>query len=136
MYIEFMKGQVSVEMLIVIGLGITLVGIYAIYGYASVDSYKKGNDDSLIKDSLEKVAETSRFVALQGSPARQKINICFPLSFNNCSISGSTISCLLTNGQTIDQDAGTAVNGTLPKGSGCWDVVAEAQDNFVNLSVI
>lgn len=136
MYIEFMKGQVSVEMLVVVGLGLTLVGLYAIYGYASIDSYKKGNDAFVIKDSLYKIAETSKFVALQGSPARQKITICFPLSFNNCSISGTTISCLLTNGQTIYQDAGTAINGTLPKGSGCWDIVAQAQTGFVNLSVV
>lgn len=130
-----MKGQVSVEMLLVVGLGLALVGIYMIYGFTSVDSYKKENDFFLARDSLEKIGETAEFVALQGYPAKQKINICFPLSLSNCSISNETISCNLISGQTVDYTSNVRLNGTLPNNSGCWDILIEAHNSVVNLSV-
>jgi uncharacterized protein (UPF0333 family) len=133
-----MNGQVSVEMLIVIGLGLVIVGVYAIYGYASIDSYKRGSDDFLMKDSLEKIAQTAKFVSLQGLPAKQQINVCFPVSLSNCSITNTngTITCFLRSGQIIQQDTSTKINGSLPNNSGCWNMGIEAMGGFVNLSVL
>jgi uncharacterized protein (UPF0333 family) len=130
-----MKGQVSVEMLIVFGLGITIVGIYLMYSYSSIDAYKKGNDEFLMKSSLEKISEASKFVFQQGEPARQRINVCFPISFSNCSISTGTITCFLRSGQRVEQDMGVSINGALPETSGCWDIQVQAEAGFVNLSV-
>ncbi len=133
-----MNGQVSVEMLIVIGLGLVIVGIYAIYGYASIDSYSKGSDELLMRDSLEKVGETAKFVSLQGIPAKQQINICLPASFRGCShLNGSAeLACNLTGNRIIQHDAGANVNGTLPSISGCWNLAIEAKAGYVNLTVI
>ncbi len=89
-----------------------------------------------MKDSLEKIGETSRFVALQGEPARQQINICFPVSFSNCSISTETITCYLKSGQRIENEIGTSINGTLPTNSGCWDLSVKAENGIVNLTII
>jgi len=130
-----MNGQVSVEMLIVVGLGIALVGIYIIYGYSSVDAYRKGNDEFLMKDSLEKISETAKFVANQGEPARQQIDVCFPVSLDNCSITTGTITCFLKGGQRVQQAVGVSINGTLPASAGCWELVIQATSGFVNLSV-
>jgi hypothetical protein len=133
---RFMNGQVSVEMLIVVGLGIAIVGIYTIYGYNSVDAYQKGNDGFLMKDSLEKISETAKFVANQGEPAKQQINVCFPISLDNCSISTGTITCFLRKDQRIEQDVGVMINGSLPTTSGCWDISVQATSSgYVNLSI-
>jgi len=130
-----MKGQVSVEMLIVLGLGLVLVGIYTLYGYASIDSYKKENDFFLTRDSLEKIGETAQFVALQGYPAKQKINTCFPMSLLACSVSNMTLSCSLRGGQVVEYTSKVYLNGTLPASSGCWDVLVEAHDGAVTISL-
>jgi len=130
-----MKGQVSVEMLIVIGLGIAIIGLYTVYSYASMDSYKKGNDEFLMKDSLEKIAETSKFVAFQGEPAKQQVNVCFPLSYKNCTLYGFTISCFLSSGREILQYSDVNITGAMPSSSGCWDIEVQASGDVVNLSV-
>jgi len=139
-----MNGQVSVEMLIVIGLGLVIVGIYAIYGYSSIDAYTKGSDELLMKDSLEKVAQTAKFVSLQGIPAKQQINICLPASFRGCNnLNGSAeMTCNLTGNRIIQHDMGANVTGTLPNNSGCWKLTVEAKETveakagYVNLTVI
>lgn len=122
-------------MLIVVGFGLVLVGVYVIYGFASVDSYKKGNDFFLTRDSLEKIGETANFVSLQGYPAKQEVNVCFPMSLSNCSVSNDTISCSLRDGQIVYYTSSVYLNGTLPDNSGCWNVLVEAHDGAVNLSV-
>ncbi len=130
-----MKGQVSVEMLLVVGLGVAVVGVYMIYAYSSLDAYQKGNDEFLVKDSLQKVAETAKFVSFQGYPARQEINICFPLSYTNCSVSNSSITCGLRSGENITQDVDANITGAMPENSGCWDMMVQAGQNFVNITV-
>ncbi|MBN2095262.1 MAG: hypothetical protein JW727_04390 [Candidatus Aenigmarchaeota archaeon] len=130
-----MKGQISVEMLIVVGLGMLIVSIYILYGYASIDSYKKGNDQFLLKDSLEKIATTAKFVALQGEPAKQTVNVCFPMSLETCSVYNTTLQCSLRTGEYIYQDSEVVLNGTMPGISGCWNIVVEANPAFVNLSI-
>jgi len=129
-----MKGQVSVELLIIIGIGVGIISLYIIYSYNALYSYKVNNDVSLVKSSLEKIAETANDVAFQGEPAKQKINICFPLILKNCSIVNKTLSCYLNNGKEIHQDSKINLNGTLP-GSGCWDLVLEAKNGFVNITI-
>ena len=129
-----MKAQVSVEFMIVVGIGIAIISLYIIYGYNALYSYKVNNDISLVKNSLEKIAKTAENVAFQGKPAKQKINICFPLTLKNCSVINKTLSCSLNDGKEIYQDSKINLTGTLPD-SGCWDIILEAEENFVNITL-
>ncbi len=129
-----MKAQVSVELLVVVGIGIAIISLYVIYGYDALYSYKMNNDISLVKNSLEKIANSAEEVSFQGEPAKQKINICLPLSLENCSISNKTLSCTLNSGKEIYQDSKVDLTGTLP-GSGCWDLILDAEENFINITL-
>jgi len=129
-----MKAQVSVEFLIIVGLGIGIISLYILYGYNALYSYKVNNDVSLVKNSLEKIAKTAEFVALQGKPAKEKIEVCFPLTLKNCSVINKTLSCSLNDGKEIYQDSEVNLKGTLP-GSGCWNLILKAEKNFVNITI-
>ena len=129
-----MDGQVSVELLIIVGIGVGMISLYILYGYNALYSYKVNNDISLVKNSLEKIAKNAEFVALQGKPAKEKIEICFPLTLKNCSVNNKTLSCSLSNGKEIYQDSEVNLKGTLP-GSGCWNLILKADENFVNITI-
>ncbi len=129
-----MRAQISVEFLIIVGLGIGLVSLYVLYGYDALYSYKINNEVSLVRSSLEKIAKTADFVAIQGKPARQKINICLPLSLDNCTVNNKTLFCSLQGGKEIFYDSKIDLTGSLP-GSGCWDLILKAEENFVNITV-
>lgn len=129
-----MKAQVSLEFLIVVGICVGIISLYIIYGYDALYSYKVNNDISLVKNSLEKIAKTADDISFQGKPAQQKINICFPLTLENCSVTNKSLSCTLQNTQEIFYDSKVNLTGNLP-GSGCWDLILKAEDNFVNITL-
>lgn len=131
-----MKAQVSVEMLIVVGIGVALVSIYVLHSYNLFYYYKTNMDTTIAEDSLEKIAKNAEFVSYQGEPARQKINICLPSGVENCSIlnNNKTLSCNLTD-KTVFYDSEVNLNGTLPQSSGCWDLILSSKNNFVEIEI-
>ncbi len=132
-----MKAQVSVELLVIVGIGVALVSIYVLHSYNLFYNYKTNMDNTIAKDALEKIAKKAEFVSYQGKPARQNINICFPSGIENCSIlsNNRTLHCNMHEGKEVFYDSEVDLNGTVPQISGCWDLVISAKDNFVEIEV-
>ena len=131
-----MKAQVSVEMLVVVGIGVAIVSIYTLHSYNLFYHYKTNMDHTIARDSLEKIAKNAEFVFYQGEPARQKINICFPSNTESCSILGDnrTLYCDLGD-EEVFYDSKVDLNGTLPQSSGCWDLILSVEGNFVEIVI-
>ena len=129
-----MKAQVSIELLTIVGIGIAILSIYILHSYNLFYYYKTNTDITLTKESLEKIAKNAEFVSYQGEPARQKINICFPSSLENCSImNNKTLSCNLTTKDNVFYSSKVNLNGTLPQTPGCFDLILSAKDDFVEI---
>ena len=132
---KFMKAQISVEFLIIVGLGIAILSLYVLYSYNFFYSYKSNTEISMTKEALQKIAKNANFVFMQGKPAREKINICLPLSIKNCSIiNNKTLSCTLQNNKEVFYDAEVDLVGSLPQTSGCWDLILSAKNGYVEIN--
>jgi uncharacterized protein (UPF0333 family) len=130
-----MKAQVSIELLIVVGIGIAIVSLYILYSYNFFYSYKSNTDISMTKEALQKIVQNANFVARQGEPARQKINICLPLSLQSCSIlNNKTLLCTLQNNKEVFYDSEVDLTGNLPQTSGCWNLILSAKENYVEIN--
>jgi uncharacterized protein (UPF0333 family) len=133
-----MKAQIYVEFLIVVGIGLALVSALILASYSTVASYQKNNDELLAKNSLEKIALAAEFVSFQGSPARQKIHVCFPASISGCEVleDNRTISCGSNTGNPIMHTGTVDMDGVVPS-SGCWYLILSAVDSdggYVDIS--
>jgi hypothetical protein len=132
-----MKAQVSVELLVVVGVGLAIVSIYVLYSYNMFYSYKTNVDATITKESLQKIAKAAEFVLYQEEPARQKVNICLPSSIEGCylRIDNLTLACNLTNRDyPLYYVSDVYLNGTLPQSSGCWDLILSAKDGYVQIN--
>lgn len=125
-----MKAQISVEYFIVLGIGIALLSTYLLSSYDTLYSNQVTNEISMTKESLEKIAKTADFVAMQGTPAKQKISVCFPVSIKNCTIEGKTLDCSLFNGRQVYYDSKVNLTGQLPSGGGCYYLSIKAEENI------
>ena len=129
-----MKAQVSIEFLVLVGLGLLIISIYTLYGYDILSSYKQNSDTSLTYQSIEKIVRTAEYLYSQGEPAKQRIYTCFPLSLENCSImNNNTILCYLNNKKEISSESTVQLNGTTFQKSGCCYINIEVIGNLVNV---
>ncbi len=127
-----MKAQVSVEFLIVVGIGIIIISSYVIYSYNAVYSYKINTDISITKDSLKKITENSKFVFNQRKPAKHTITVCLPETITNCSLNDTIITCYLGD-KMIYEVSEINLTGWIPNSSGCHKIKLIAEDNYVAL---
>jgi len=127
-----MKAQVSVEFLMVIGIGIIIVSSYVVYSYHAIYSYKVNTDISITKDALKKISENSNFVFQQGKPAKHTITICLPETITECSLNNTVLACYLGD-KLIESTSEVNLTGWIPNTSGCYEIKLVAEDNYVNL---
>lgn len=127
-----MKAQVSVEFLIIVGIGIIIISSYVIYSYQAIYSYKINTDISITKDSLKKIIENSKFVFNQRKPAKHTITVCLPETITNCLLNNTLIICYLGD-KMIYETSEINLTGWIPNNSGCHEIKLVAEDNYVNL---
>ena len=127
-----MKAQVSVEFLIVVGIGIIIVSSYVLYSYNAIYSYKINTDVSITKDALKKISENSKFVFNQRKPAKHTITICLPETITNCSLNNTILACYIGD-KLIEDTSEVNLTGWIPNNSGCYEIKLVAEDNYVNL---
>ncbi|MCK4730057.1 MAG: hypothetical protein KAT28_01955 [Candidatus Aenigmarchaeota archaeon] len=127
-----MKAQVSIEFLMVVGIGIIIVSSYVVYSYHAIYSYKINTDVSITKDALKKISENSNFVFNQRKPAKHTITICLPETITGCSLNNTILACHIGD-KMIYETSEVNLTGWIPNNSGCYEIKLVAEDTYVNL---
>jgi len=134
----YMKGQVAVEYLIIIGIAMAII----VPLFVILDSYTYNTRNDLktraLEDSLDSIAESSSMVYFQGYPARMSLNLYVPEGVVMTNVSENLLRVRLRYGDGYTDIVSTTdaiVNGSLPTKAGTYKITIKAvEDGWVNVS--
>lgn len=131
------QGQAAIEYLTVIGIALLISTPLIIQTQRTTVEVRSAFNDGLVQNALNNVEEAAGLVNSQGDPARVTFTIRLPPGINQTNVSGQFlyIQRRTANGYTdFYNPLDFNVSGTLPNTSGVHSVVAEAEDDYVNIT--
>ena len=132
-----MRAQVSVEYLIVVGIGLLLLTPVILYATSLLFSSKKELRIELAEDAVESLAEAADWVYSLGPPSRMELTIYIPEKVNETLIENHTILMKLEDYPSpISTTTKANVTGNIPVENGYYKVLVIAEENCVNISVV
>ncbi len=134
-----MKAQVSIEYMIITGIGILLILLSSNFLLRTYNEYVDENKISLAKNTVYKIGETSDLVFSQGPPAKMQIEIYIPKGIEEISFSNKTLLFKVKTSsgvndifyQTIPQ-----LVGSIPTRAGNYYISLTADEGYVDISVV
>lgn len=133
-----MKGQVSMEYLLIVGIAFAMVlPILIIFSFNLSDVNDKINTNQAYKVA-KKIADTSEVVYYLGEPSKNTIRLNFPPNIETIQIENReiTFGIRTSSEEILDVSAATSINisGNLSVISGNHYVVVQAHDGYVLIS--
>ena len=133
-----MKAQVATEYLIIIAFALMVLIPYVIYLNNISRNFGEDNTLTVASNSVQKIGQAADWVYSQGEPAKLRILILMPSNVENISFIGKTLLWKVrTSAGVSDIYYTSAANltGSLNTASGYYNVLVQAIDNLVNISV-
>lgn len=130
-------GQAAIEYLSVIAIALLVSTPLIIQTQQSSLEVRSAFNDGLVQNALNSVEEAASLVNSQGDPARVTFRIRLPPGINQTSVSDQFlyIQRRTPNGYTDFYNVlEFNVSGTLPTNPGVHSIVAEAEDDYVNIT--
>jgi hypothetical protein len=133
-----MKAQVATEYLIVVSFALMVIIPYVLYLQTVSQNFNESNDLSVASDSVQKIGQTSDWVYSQGEPARLKILVFIPKNVENITFVGRSMNWRVRTSSGVSDiyyNSVANLTGNLPTVSGYYNVLIQAMDSVVNISV-
>jgi uncharacterized protein (UPF0333 family) len=133
-----MKAQVAIEYLAVISFALLVLIPYTLYLQSVSRNLNEENDLTIASNSVQKIGQISDWVYSQGKPAKTTILIQIPRNVEEISFNGKMMNWKIrTSSGTSDIYYISVANltGNLPKNPGYYNVLIQAVENGVNISV-
>lgn len=130
-------GQAAIEYLTVIGIALLVSTPLIIQTQQSSIEVQSAFNDGLVQNALNAVEEAASLVNSQGDPARVTFRIRLPSGINQTNVSDQFlyIQRRTPNGYTdFYNTLEFNVSGDLPEDPGVHRMVAEAEDDYVNIT--
>ncbi len=133
-----MRGQVAIEYLIIVGIGLAILIPYLVYLQSTSASYKEENCIIQAKNSLEKLGSSIDLICYQGEPARMEIRLIIPDCFYSANyINNKTIVWKLKTSAGFSDISYTTLcnfSGKLFNKPGIYIVTIKSKENHVEIS--
>jgi len=133
-----MKAQIATEYLIIVSFALMVLIPYVLYLQNVSQNFSEDNSLTVASNSVQKIGQTVDWVYSQGEPAKLKIQIFVPNNVKSISLASKTITWKVrTSAGISDIYYTTAANltGNLPSTSGYYNILVQATESGVNLSV-
>lgn len=130
-------GQAAIEYMSVIAIALLISTPLIIQSQQASIGVKSAFNDALVQNALNNVEEAAALVNSQGEPARVTFRIRLPPGINQTNVSDQFlyIQRRTPNGYSDFYNVlSFNVSGTLPNTSGVHSMVAEAEENYVNIT--
>lgn len=131
------RGQVALEYLVMIGFGLMIATPLILQGQESLRSLNQVDQTAKVTDALDAAQETAGLVYSQGPPARTSTVISVPRGVVASSVNGSLFSYtvrLASGNASYFRRVGFTVKGGLPTSPGRYLLIAEAEEDYVNIT--
>jgi uncharacterized protein (UPF0333 family) len=133
-----MKAQIAIEYLAIISFALLILIPYTLYLQSVSRNLSEENDLTIASNNVQKIGQISDWVYSQGKPAKTTILIQIPNNVEEISFDGKIMNWKIrTSSGTSDIYYISAANltGILPKSPGYYNVLIQAIENGVNISV-
>jgi hypothetical protein len=133
-----MKAQVAIEYLAIISFALMILIPYTLYLQSVSRNLSEENDLTIASNSVQKIGQTSDWIYSQGQPAKTTILVQIPKNVEEISFNGKMMNWKIrTSSGTSDIYYISVANltGSLPKTPGYYNVLIQAIENGVNISV-
>jgi hypothetical protein len=133
-----MKAQVAIEYLAIVSFALLVLIPYALYLQSASRNLSEENDLTIASNSVQKIGQFSDWIYSQGKPAKTTILIQIPKNVEEISFNGKIMNWKVRTGSgTSDIYYISAANltGSLPTAPGYYNILIQAIENGVNISV-
>jgi hypothetical protein len=133
-----MKAQVAIEYLAIISFALMILIPYALYLQSVSRNLSEENYLTIASNSVQKIGQISDWVYSQGWPAKTTILIQIPSNVEEISFNGKMMNWKIRTSSGISDIYYISVanlTGILPTTPGYYNVLIQAIENGVNISV-
>lgn len=131
------RGQTSVELIVILGVVLTVFIVIFVSSNFAVTSFQRSNDEKMSRVALEQIAASAKRVYAQGEGATDYIFVRFPKSINNTVVNNDRIEIHLVgiNGtiQRVQRAMSYEINGTMPTMSGLFELKLQSRGSYVQI---
>lgn len=137
-----LKGQSSVEFLMVVGIALTISAPFVLSAQQSVLNIEQTSRSVSLETSLDKMGEAVSTVSVSGEPARRTFRMDLPENVVDAQVVGdrAVVYTIRNQGGLTNHsrafDTNISAPGGLPNGTGSSRVSVEAWNSQVNISVV
>lgn len=131
------QGQVALEYIAIVGLALLVATPLIIEAQESSQSMRESFQNGLAKNALNNVEEAASLVHSQGPPAKVTFDIRLPDGITRANVTDNYVHIRRSVGagetnfyNTLDFN----VTGDLPENAGVHTMVAEAEEDHVNIT--
>lgn len=96
-----MKGQSSIEYMILFGLALLIIGTLWVYTTRNVSYTRLELEISQAKNALDKISNAVKIVSIQGPPAQTYVYPTFPKNIQNITLNQTKIELILKQKGTL-----------------------------------
>ncbi len=130
------KAQSSFEMLVTFMVAITLLLPAVVYVITVQSNYSDSYKLNLAQNVVNKLAEASDTIFLQGEPSKITLTLQFPEGISKTDVSGSSILVRVSTnsgGNDIVKATKEPVTGILPQTSGVYKIIVENKGDSIRI---
>ena len=126
------NGQGATELLIILGLGLTVLLIILQFSSSSLFSYSSSFSENQVQDTLETLKQNGELVYQQGNGAKTRAYITLPDAIQSINVSGRTLKVIFFNNNTIYRNFDFNITGNLSsQAGGYWVNIESVQGQVV-----
>ncbi len=131
------RGQVALEYIAIIGLALLISTPLVIEAQESSQSLRDSFNNGLAKNALNNIEEAASLVNSQGPPAKTTFTIRLPPGVSQTNVTDQYFHIRREVGAGSTDFYNSVefnVNGSIPTGAGVHTMVAEAENDYVNVT--
>lgn len=133
-----MKAQIATEYMIIVSFALMILVPFILYLQSISRDFSEGNNLTIASNSVNKIGQTADWVYSQGEPAKLKILIQVPNGVETILITDKTITWKVRTSASLSDiyyNSFANLSGDLPTTPGYYNVLVQAIDGGVNISV-
>lgn len=133
-----MRAQVALEYLIIISFALMILVPYVLYLQNVSKDLSEDNNLSIASNMVQKIGQAADWVHSQGNPARISILIQVPRNVEEISFQGKKMVWKVRTSAGVSEleyISSANLTGSLPIAPGYYDVLIQATEEGVNISV-
>lgn len=131
------KGQAAIEYLSIVGIALLLTAPLIVQTQESTIAMQNSYENGLAKTALNTIEEAAALVNSQGEPARVTFKVRLPKDINHTNVTDRIIHIRrAVGGETYSfyNSLPFNVSGNIPTSSGIHEMVAKAEEDYVNIT--